>query len=415
MNYSKADLKEISNYISKQVGRHLGRVEFLELIDLLKQLPFASDVSKDAKLERIFEAFINRHEKVPDELPTATNMDLDRENPIADYMQRQFAMITQDENPLKFNMRRQNVSEGLAYAEKDGNLTWKSLEPPVIKPPLDRVADSLKTIEGYFHPTSYDDVKKNASLTWVSYGSIMLIERKIVFDSRFRQVDAYDPNIFRWYINQTQNSNTIGFIRIPPLHEIKRIDGYRFTLPFLDAQQLDLGTVKVRFNEMCKDSYGADLFNQDQRVRRDFNLSYSVESITGNRARLIPNPAQCTFNVPTTTLESLTLEFLGPDGPIAMPVCLVQVTITAGNPTLLTLVAHGLVNGDLVFFNNVYSDNPSVQAQIIRLQGWQVTVLTPDTFTIPVDSTAVIFTSTLINMCINKFRFILEIGLLCLE
>lgn len=425
VNYSQRNLIDIGNYISRKIGKKLTSTEGVELVNIVQSLPI--DVIKGTEqpildekhLDLIYNAFVNRQNAIPMELPTALSMNLNPDNPIEDYMHRQFNMVGQSENPLKFNMRRQGETEGRSYGQTPDNLTWKRKIPSPPKPPEERTIEILEKIYNIFGPTSYKDIHKNASQGWQTYSNLMLIERKLVLDSRFRAYDSNNPNQFKWFINSTQETSAIGEVRIPAPREIKKIQGYSFLLPYSDASQLQLGMVCVSFEEICQDSYSFDIFNQNKRIRRNFNLSYGLSSQPTSgpgQVLLTPNPAVCIFNVPISTLESLTLQFLTPDTTLSVPNCFITPTITAGNPTTFTFQNHGLNNNDLVFINNITSTtSPSIINNLTQIQGWKVSVVDPNIFTIPLNTTSVVFNNNVATICINKFRFVLEISLLCLE
>lgn len=369
INYSNKDLITITNFISRRTNKKFSPSTLTELKNILHNLPINTNpIRRDPKtisvdrnnslildeltLNFIYDSFENRHT-----IPLNTNIS--------------HAQITPMENQIKLE----------------------------------------------------EILKRDHNISNLTYSNLDLIERKLVLDSRFRSYDSNNQNKFEWVINSTQFS-VLGKLRSSPLCEIKKIEGYAFTLPYSDISQLQLGSVKINFSELSKDSYGSDIFNQDFHIRRNFNLSYlcdpvnisTTQNTTGHgRVLLRPNPAICVFNTPISNLDTISIEFLTPDGTLNIPNCFISPTIRSGNPTIFTLANHGLNNGDIIFINNLNSPNNQAVQKITRISGWPINLINTNTFSIAFDSTEAVFTNTTVNVCINKFRFVLEISLLCLS
>lgn len=107
----------------------------------------------------------------------------------------------------------------------------------------------------------------------------------------------------------------------------------------------------------------------------------------------VPDPAKLTYEaeIPSYNftlpqlVDSYDMVLRDKAGVIVVPFPQVSGIMTIGNPTVITSVAHGLTTGFLIYGITIRDGNilPDVLSRI-----YPITVLTPDTFSIPVNTTS---------------------------
>lgn len=135
-------------------------------------------------------------------------------------------------------------------------------------------------------------------------------------------------------------------------------------------------TADVSYTEFRQISMFIHEFGEQSSILTDktrYHFLFNAESITGDsgteRLKLTPafDTAETRFDRPITTLNTLTISFgcpaeritFGPDRDFST-------TVSVANPGVFTTsTAHGLSNGDLVYFEGFTTDNPDTDATAI--------------------------------------------------
>jgi hypothetical protein len=114
-----------------------------------------------------------------------------------------------------------------------------------------------------------------------------------------------------------------------------------------------------------------------------------------------PEIATYDFTLPQQ-IDVFEMQLRDKAGQIIIPFPKVSGIITIGNPTTVTSIAHGLQTGFQVYGFSL-RDGSLLPSQMSRI--YAITVLTADTFTIPVDTTGTNINGKTANYIVDNFNF----------
>lgn len=85
--------------------------------------------------------------------------------------------------------------------------------------------------------------------------------------------------------------------------------------------------------------------------------------------------------------------------------------VAATNPGQIIAPAHGLLNGDLIYCDGFQSNIQSIDNGIKSIDGLAITVIDPNTFSVPVDCTLLLVNTTILYIYIAKNRIMLPLNI----
>lgn len=129
-----------------------------------------------------------------------------------------------------------------------------------------------------------------------------------------------------------------------------------------------------------------------------------------------PEAYQLRFRDPLTQFSTLSLTFTNPNYPIQVPMDRDKATVTVGAVTTFT-TAHGYVCIPPTSYTTIpitvvitgfSTTTPDVDYQVINLvnnpDGYQITIINPTTFSIPINTTGLILPPDLVVTCLNAIN-----------
>jgi hypothetical protein len=214
-----------------------------------------------------------------------------------------------------------------------------------------------------------------------------------MLDTKYRTLENDGTTYFRWnHINSVTrmqgSMNILGDIR-----DIVSIRTYPIRIPNVATAVTPYERISIFIKEFIAQSYIA-------HENRNFHFIGSSE-IKGNWINICPddyNEGSYNFNKPITHINTITISFASPLEPVIFDKDRLRTTVISYqlHTILQTSEPHNLLVGDIVYIDdfNTNSINDLQTSDVFNQQtGHSVTILTPTTFSIPIDTTA--FNSTL--------------------
>jgi len=404
----------LCNFISNNItGSVFSKDEFRDIIDLLRRIdPKKLPDDTIEAYKYISNLFITRN--VQSEPAISAIYGIDPEFMAQDYLTKEFNKLTVGESALKYI----KSPEGRDYTILRDGMSPFEFREPVPPPPIEeQTLNEIKKITSTLCPESYTDVNRYANMSWVTFNTITLNTHQITLDSRYRYLNPNDPFVYTWDLNTADTTRALTSLRAPVLQQIVRMEGNKFMISYADVNELLSGVIEIRINELSTKGVVSDIITSLSQQTRSYNLHYFVEGIIDDATILItPNPGVFIFNEPITLVNRLTIQFYYPDGILSMPQDFLIAAVVAGNPTVFISANHGLSVGDLVSVNMFSSDDSNLDIAMNAPSGNLVfSVIDVNTFTIDLDSSAAIITSSSVTVYINKYRFVINLKFTCLE
>jgi hypothetical protein len=411
MNIKNEDIGDAMGIIERNIERVMSDVEMDALIRIFEDM--STDVYSRGRNYYI-RYCVNRYLGGPmdDVLFRATN----EYAPMFD-INPSGELFSPKDMVYEFKMSKARDVTESEYTDYDYN---KKQPPPN---DISGIIKSLSDIYTTLQPKNTADTSRTVLNDWLSYDSVNIKRRKIVCDSRFRQFDSVNINtpILTWVINTTDQVGWDGTIRVLDLDRVKKVIGESVWLPVIDIGQLNMRVIRVSITNLDPRSPSWDLINGNRNIKRNFQITYNLDQMSGNRAHFVPDDGYV-FDVPLTSITEINLQILAPSGIYILPHDHLMVTImTFANPTIFEFLINGvpadtgLDTGDIISFINFQSDNRPLDESVNRFIGWPVTVITPSSFSVGINTLAPL---DVINInptiYIEKYRFSFEFTFHCL-
>jgi len=207
----------------------------------------------------------------------------------------------------------------------------------------------------------------------------------ILLDSRYRILTGDGVSQFSWdHVNNVTRAqgtvNTVGNIR-----DIVQIKVFPTRIPYAVQADNQLKRVTALFQEFSAQSF---VGHENRRFHTVFDSTVDGDYI--NLDSYYQNEGVYRFGRPITQFNSITLSFASPLEVIQFDPDRLSSSITHGAISIITtVIPHNIASGSRVYISSFTSDNPQPDAAIINSVNTQhiVTVTSPTTFTIPVDTT----------------------------
>jgi hypothetical protein len=211
-----------------------------------------------------------------------------------------------------------------------------------------------------------------------------------MLDTKYRCLDNDGTKYFKWdNINSVTRSqgtiNMLGSIR-----DIVSMRTYPLRIPNVATAYTPYERISIFVEEFIAQSYIV-------HENRNFHFIGGSE-IKGNWVNICPddyNEGCYNFDKPITHIDNITISFASPLEPIIFDKDRLPTTIIeyGSTTTLQTSEINNLLPGDIIYISdfNTNSINDSVITNYFNRQaGHSVTILTPTTFSIPVDTSSFI-------------------------
>ena len=235
----------------------------------------------------------------------------------------------------------------------------------------------------------------------------MISHNYIYLDSRLRNVSASDGiTRFQWDEDNTGSINPGKFSYLGKMRDIIEIKVLPFRIPYATDESADnvFRSITIYFEEFANQSYIG-------RGNRRFHILCEV-GVIASYIQLLPyqsNNGIFRFDKPITELSKLTVSFGAPINLINFDPDRSNCTFTIGFPTVVTtIINHNLSTGDTVTFIDFTTLAPLIDAATIflinNLNGLIVTVLTPTTFSIDIDTILITPNPSLSIVCIFESK-----------
>lgn len=215
----------------------------------------------------------------------------------------------------------------------------------------------------------------------------------LLLDTRYRTLENDGTEFFSWcHINNLVRSqgtvNSVGNLK-----NIITITLMKYRIPAVANAINIYNRITVSIDEITAQSIVA---HEDRR----FHFMCHVDKHHGNFLELCSDDnfnGEFKFNKPITTLDTITIRFGSPLEPIIFDKDRLPGIITYGNPTIFNFtdphnlyVPHALYGSDIIYIDTFTTRNSKYDSLIINQitshTGLVPTILTPTSFSIPVDS-----------------------------
>ena len=235
----------------------------------------------------------------------------------------------------------------------------------------------------------------------------MISHNYIYLDSRLRNIAGTDGiTSFQWDEDNTGSINPGKFSYLGKMRDIIEIKVLPFRIPYATDESADnvFRSITIYFEEFANQSYIG-------RGNRRFHILCEV-GVIASYIQLLPyqsNNGIFRFDKPITELSKLTVSFGAPINLINFDPDRSNCTFSIGLPTIVTTtIIHNLSTGDSVTFINFTTLAPLIDAATIflinNLNGLIVTVLTPTTFSIDIDTILITPNPSLSIVCIFESK-----------
>lgn len=438
---TKKCIKQIGNKISRVVGKQMTRGEAQELIAFIQALPARRymDITYSQAQDLIVNQFLNRaHQNVREEESVYNIMNIvPHPGDIHEYQRKELSAMTTDENPLKlsaFHDSRGNAiidadrvrdihimgnrsSANNVKAQQNGGSS-ATLNEKILETQME-TAEALRVFNRFMNAESIDEIFKRSRNTWTTYESVMLPHQVIPLDSRFR-LPSYTPKYqYKWYLNTTGNQGAIGNIHMKDtFKEIVRMRVQPFWIPVTNVNNGYYTKIRMLINEFSAQSTEAQEFLANGQIRvENFHFEFLITQQTFGRFYLEPtNNGLFTFRKPFARPESITISFTDPFNEILPTDDSMTAIVSNTNPAVFTTnIPTNLATGDLVYVQLFASPDPAINTIMNNQQGFFATRLGANTFSVPVDLSALAGPTTGVLVYIASKRIIINIEFTSLE
>jgi hypothetical protein len=358
----KQFLFNIIKSVEQQIHRNLTNSEEDLIINCVKKLNVVTFINDADKYQSMF-----RH--------ITTNI-------IEEFrlMQCENTSVIDTHEILKRHIGKTSETEYMPTFEHEGHTKEDEKRENITKP------TSKVDIGAIFGLSNIRDVVGQMSnITTIKHAYFML-------DTKYRTLENDGTRYFKWsHINSvTRGQGTINMLGT--IRDIVAMKTYPIRIPNVASAYTPYERISVFVEEFISQSYIA-------HENRNFHFIGGSE-IKGNWVNICPddyNDGEYNFNKPITHIDTITISFASPLEPVIFDKDRLQTVITSyASPTILqTSENHNLTIGaigDIIYiddFNTVSVDHSETSDIINRQAGHTATVLTPTTFSIPVDTSAI--------------------------
>lgn len=211
----------------------------------------------------------------------------------------------------------------------------------------------------------------------------------IFLDSRYRLLDGDGTEVISWdHVNSVSRSqgsfNTVGVIR-----DIVELKVMPIKLPYVANADTDLERITMLIEEFNSQSY---IGHENRRFHFIFDTTVNGDYIVLDPHKF--NDGVFRFGNAITQLDKISITFGSPLQKIYLDTDRLSSTTTYANIAVITTVLpHNLVSGNVVIISTFDTVNPAGDFLPISLMNSQAgsvsTVLSPTTFSIPIDLSSI--------------------------
>ena len=433
-------LTDISNSISNKVSRKMTEDEIGMLIGFISELPpqQVAGLSYVVACNRVADEFLNR--KSIKNIIKSANLATDpvvltglehvtTDPTIVDYQVKELMQLTPNEHQNKFT----SFADRRGNAVVDSNRVLGNSSSPDSLPSGRKISaddvnrsnfQALKLVNDFLDPQNIQELLSRSSSSYATFLNINLPRTTVPIDSRNRLLSDTNPNQYKFNLHSSGSSGSLGDIRImDTLQQIISVSIGDFILPMSPAVGSSYQKIRMVVNEFSNQSSLVTQFltsNTSSPTVTYFQFEFDIKQIVGNQVYLTPtqNTRTYIFKKPISSFSTFTIQFYTPYDLYLFPIDRGVYTITYGNPTSFTVnsaPSHGLSTGSLIYVLNSTSGSASIDAALTNTAGYFITKTGATSFTIPVDSSALIGTQSGVNVYYGAFRVFFNLEFISLE
>lgn len=433
---SKAALVEIANRVSFQTGQSLTQSGAENLIQFLRSTSINNVHGKplgeayNILATEYLRAGLVKAQLIEQNESTSavrlTNLDQVTDMPtIDDYQKKEIAQFTSNENQYKYAAFADR--RGNAVVDHDrvlGNRSSPNSLPSGFKPSIEDVNrenyEALRLVKNFLNPEYINELIGRYSSSYTNFSSISLPHQTIPLDSRNRLMTNQSNSEYTWNIHSAGLPGQVGDVRIQDtIQQVIQMTVGSFWLPLPPSVGTYYGKIRMLIREFAPQSNLVTEFLTITNApsTSSYHFEFNVQQIVNGRAFLTPVNPTYSFRKPFAQLNTLTLSFRTPFNILIFDPDRGVYTITYGNPTLFTIINPaftGLNTGDLIYVLNSNSGSAVIDNALTNTAGWIITKVSNTSFTIPLDSSALIGTQVS-NVYYGAKRLVVPVEFLCLE
>lgn len=217
----------------------------------------------------------------------------------------------------------------------------------------------------------------------------------LLLDTRYRVLENDGTEYFKWnhidkLVTAQGTVNSVDTIRdVISLH----IMPYR--IPISSSAITDYNLITVSIEEFTAQSFIA-------HENRRFHFLGCIDSQVGSWLQICSdnyNNGEYNFNIPITTVNTLTIKLGTPLEPIIFDKDRLNGTIVYSNPLIINFTEpHNNISTNVIYIDTFTTLNPGYDSELINMVnkkiGHKVTLISPTSLSIPVDASGVINTLT---------------------
>jgi len=416
--FTQDSLTRTANAISAIKKRVLTESEIVQLVEYVKNIPPERFFGKrlNESIDMIARNFVKRGnglapipEAMLEEVMGITEI-TDGLGSMREYQKMEINQLTSNENQIKYTYypdKRGNAVLDRKRAE--GNYSSPDNIPPFSETPAAVTAgtatgtpgprpstellSAIKLLNSFLDPKSIQDTFSGMRQVWTTYQTITLPHQTIPLDSRNRLLNNTSRKEYSWYLNPAGQAGQMGNIHIQDtLKEIIRMQVSPFWLPVSSAMSGYYGKVRMIIKEFASQSIPVVEYPfSDESAPLEYTYHFEFETRRRDKNKLYLVPIYNTFNFRTSIsrVEKLTIAFRTPFNELEFETDRMDMTMTSALiPTVTSIVPHNLSTGDLVYFTKYNSVSTTLNTLVNRQEGYFITKTGPNTFTVPIDTTA---------------------------
>lgn len=434
---SREFLLLMANKVSSITNKKCTVPEIEQMDIFLKKYPpskFNNGTMSNA-LELLANEFINRYaveKKIADKNSSTSVVSLTKLNEVTDdptideYQKKEIKQFTLNENQNKYSAFTDR--RGNAVVDKERNEGIRSTPdgyPSGHKISINEVNEqnyeTLKLVKNFLNPDSIDQLVSRFSSSYLSFTNVSLPHQIVPLDSKNRLLSNTSNNEYSWNLNYSTNIGQLGDIKVQDtIQQVMRMSVESFWIPLTY-----INTYYSRIRMLIKEFTIQSIWDSEF-VSSDINKSnlyyyhfeFNITQTSGDRAFLEPVNKDYTFRKPFAQVNTLTISFRTPFQSLTFDDDRGVYTITYANPTVFTLTSgtnNNLATGDLIYVINSDSGNTTIDQLLNNINGYIITKISATSFSIPVDTSALVGTQTGVDVYYGSKRIVVPMRFVCLE
>lgn len=346
-------------------------------------------------------------------------------NDIKSYQTAELKKLTDNENPLRATLFPSNQNPSVLTRDNrsipDGIRRGDNLSTPEGQARFyESLLDTIQDIHKVVNPEGIDDALKKIQFSNTNYKSVNLKTISIQFDTRNN--NRLNTSDYTWGIQNTGFNGTRGDIYVQDMPQnLIYMKITEMEIPYTENIANYYNTLRMLIREFSAQSITVSQFlgpTQTLNNTSPYHFEFQVKSINRNRATIVPVHPLYIFRRPITQMDRITLLWYNPYEPIKFDTDQLDFVGTYGGATatFVSPTPHNLTTGDLIYINNASTGVTSLNNVLNSYNGLIVTVLTTNSISVSVDTTAAtILSQNGVTIYFGSKRIFFSIEFKCLD